>query len=48
VGAAEDTIQTLKEALALNLDLRANAQRDPDLARLRDSGQLDLLLAPTL
>jgi hypothetical protein len=46
VGAAEDAVQTLKEALALNLDLHANAQRDPDLAGLRDSGQLDPLLAP--
>jgi len=47
LGATEDAIQTLKEALALNLDLRANAQRDPDLAGLRDSGHLDPLLAPT-
>jgi hypothetical protein len=46
VGTTEDAIQTLKEALALNLDLRANAQRDPDLAGLRDSGHLDPLLAP--
>ena len=46
-GTTEDAIQTLKEALALNLDLRANARRDPDLAGLRDGGQLDPLLAPT-
>jgi hypothetical protein len=47
VGATGDAIQTLKEALALNPDLRANAQRDPDLAGLRDSGHLDPLPAPT-
>jgi len=47
VGAAEDAVQMLKEALALNLDLRANARRDPDLAGLRDTGHLDPLLAPT-
>jgi hypothetical protein len=47
VGATEDSIQALKEAVSLNLDLRAKAERDPDLAQLRDSGHLDPLLAPT-
>ncbi len=30
----------LREAIALNPDLRGNARRDPDLAVLRDTGQL--------
>jgi hypothetical protein len=45
-GTAKDAIQTLAEAIALNPDLRTNAQRDPDLAGLRDSGHLDALLMP--
>jgi hypothetical protein len=44
--AADDATHALAQALALNPDLRANAQRDPDLARLRDSGQLEALLTP--
>jgi tetratricopeptide (TPR) repeat protein len=45
-GAADDALHALTQALTLNPDLRANAQRDPDLARLRDSGQLEPLLTP--
>jgi hypothetical protein len=36
----------LREAVTLNPDVRANARRDPDLAAVRDSGQLDAALAP--
>ena len=38
-------IGTLQLAIGLNPDLRANAASDQDLARLRRSGQLDVLLA---
>jgi hypothetical protein len=38
-------VATLRQAIGLNPDLRANATSDQDLACLRDSGQLDLLLA---
>jgi tetratricopeptide (TPR) repeat protein len=38
-------VATLQQAIGLNPDLRANATSDEDLARLRDSGQLDALLA---
>jgi hypothetical protein len=38
--------ETLTEAVRLNPDLGANARRDPDLARLRDSGDLAQILAP--
>ena len=37
--------RTLAEAITLNPDVRANADRDPDLAALRDSGQLTAILA---
>jgi hypothetical protein len=40
-----DAVGSLREAIALNPDLRANASRDADLADLRASGQLDLLLS---
>jgi hypothetical protein len=43
-GASSQALQTLAEAMSLNPDLRANAARDPDLAPLRDIGQLDVLL----
>ncbi len=36
---------TLRQAITLNADLMANVRRDADLADLRDSGQLDALLA---
>jgi hypothetical protein len=36
---------TLQQAIGLNPDLRVNAASDQDLAALRDSGQLDALLA---
>jgi hypothetical protein len=45
-GATGDALHTLTEAITLNQDLRANAQEDPDLARLRDSGRLDPLAVP--
>ena len=38
--------ETLTEALRLNPDLGVNARRDPDLDRLRASGDLDQILAP--
>jgi hypothetical protein len=40
-----DAISPLRQAIELNADLVANARRDADLAVLRDSGQLDMLLA---
>jgi hypothetical protein len=42
-GASGQALQTLAGAMSLNPDLRANAARDPDLAPLRDMGQLDVL-----
>jgi hypothetical protein len=41
---AEDAVRTLAEAIALNPDLRVNADRDPDLQRLRDTGRLAAIL----
>jgi hypothetical protein len=40
-----DAFGSLRQAIELNPDLRANASRDADLASLRDSGRLDLLLS---
>jgi hypothetical protein len=44
-GSAEDAARTLAEAIALNPDVRANADRDPDLEPLRLSGRLAAILA---
>lgn len=44
-GLTAECARTLGEAIALNPDIRANASRDPDLAALRDSGQLAGILA---
>jgi len=44
-GSTEDAARTLAEAIALNPDVRANADRDPDLESLRGSGQLTAILA---
>ena len=44
-GQLEEAARTVTEAIGVNPDLRANAGRDPDLAVLRDTGQLDVLLA---
>jgi hypothetical protein len=41
----DDAVASLREAIELNPDLRGNASRDADLAGLRASGQLDLLLS---
>jgi hypothetical protein len=38
---ADDAYAALREAIALNPDVRANAARDPDLAILRGSGRLN-------
>ena len=43
-GSAEDAARTLAEAITLNPDVRANADRDPDLEPLRGSGQLAAIL----
>jgi hypothetical protein len=40
-----DAVGPLRQAIELNADLAAKARRDADLAGLRDSGQLDQLLA---
>ena len=37
--------RSLAEAIKLNPDVRANAERDPDLAALRETGQLAEILA---
>jgi hypothetical protein len=44
-GLVDEAAVTLASALALNPDVRANAARDPDLAALRDSGELASILA---
>jgi hypothetical protein len=44
-GRTSEARDTLVEAIALNGEVRANAERDPDLAALRDSGQLTAILA---
>ncbi len=44
--ADRTAVGTLAAAIELNPDLAANARRDPDLARLRDSGNLDQILRP--
>jgi hypothetical protein len=44
-GSTEDAARTLADAIALNPDVRANADRDPDLESLRGSGQLTAILA---
>jgi hypothetical protein len=44
-AASGDAIGPLRRAIELNAGLVANARRDADLAGLRDSGQLDRLLA---
>jgi hypothetical protein len=43
-GSAEDAARALAEAITLNPDVRANADRDPDLEPLRGSGQLAAIL----
>lgn len=43
-GQTEDAARSLAEALARNPDVRANADRDPDLEPLRRSGRLGVLL----
>jgi hypothetical protein len=44
-GRTEDAVRTLAEAIALNPDVRANADRDPDLESLWGSGRLTAILA---
>lgn len=44
-GRPDAAVAALTEAVTLNPDLRANAGRDPDLAVLRDRGQLTAVLA---
>jgi hypothetical protein len=43
-GRTEAAARTLAEAIALNPDVRANADREPDLEPLRGSGQLAVIL----
>jgi len=43
-GLADSAAVTLTAAVKLNPDLRANADRDPDLAGLRDGGLLDVIV----
>jgi hypothetical protein len=45
-GRPDDAVAALAEAVSRNPDVRANAGRDPDLALLRDTGQLTDLLNP--
>jgi hypothetical protein len=44
-GRLDQAAAALGNAIGLNPDVKANASRDPDLAALRDSGQLDAVLA---
>jgi hypothetical protein len=43
--STEDAARTLAEAITLNPDVRANADRDPDLESLRGSGRLTAILS---
>ena len=43
-GLAGEAAVTLASAIALNPDVRANAGHDPDLASLREGGQLEAIL----
>jgi len=43
-GLLGEAVAAVAEAVSLNPDVRANAARDPDLAAVRDTGQLDSLL----
>jgi hypothetical protein len=43
-GLTGEASRALAEAIRLNPDVRANATRDPDLARLRETGQLAEIL----
>jgi hypothetical protein len=43
-GLADSAAVSLTAAVERNPDLRANADRDPDLAALRDSGRLDVIV----
>ena len=43
-GGPRTRVRTLAEAIALNPDVRANADRDPDLEPLRGSGRLAAIL----
>jgi tetratricopeptide repeat protein len=45
VGQPDEAAAALEEAIALNPDLRSNAERDSDLEALRDSGRLVTVLA---
>jgi hypothetical protein len=44
-GLTDEASRALAEAITLNPDVRANAARDPDLAQLRETGQLAEILA---
>ena len=44
-GQLDDAAAAVRAAVALNPDLRAKANGEPDLAMLRDSGRLDSALA---
>jgi hypothetical protein len=44
-GQQDQAAAALREAIGLNPDVKANASRDPDLASLRDNGQLAAVLA---
>jgi tetratricopeptide (TPR) repeat protein len=44
VGDPDEAAEAIAEAIALNPDLRANAERDADLIVLRDSGRLGAVL----
>ncbi len=44
-GQPDEAAGALAEAIRLNPDVRANASRDPDLAILRDTGQLAVALS---
>jgi hypothetical protein len=45
-GRADEALAALADAITRNPDVRANAERDPDLTALREAGQLAAVLRP--
>jgi hypothetical protein len=44
-GRTDDALAAIRQAISLNPELRASADRDADLAALRDAGRLTTLLS---
>ena len=43
-GRPDEALAAIRQAISLNPELRASADRDPDLATLREVGRLTALL----